>query len=58
MLTKRRHRFRPLRKLLHVTIGLLLLALIGVGYQIVGMVQDRKLYLNCTSTAPAKAARP
>jgi pimeloyl-ACP methyl ester carboxylesterase len=44
MLTKRRHRFRPLRKLLRVTIGLLLLALIGVGYQIVGMVQDRKLY--------------
>ncbi|TKB82277.1 MAG: alpha/beta hydrolase [Nitrospira sp.] len=44
MLTKRRHRFRPLRKLLHVAIGLLLFALIGVGYQIVGMVQDRKQY--------------
>jgi pimeloyl-ACP methyl ester carboxylesterase len=44
MLTKRRHRFRPLRKLLHVAIGLLLFALIGVGYQIVGMLQDRKQY--------------
>lgn len=44
MLTKRRHRFRPLRKLLHISIGLLLLALIGVGYQILGMVQDRKQY--------------
>lgn len=31
-----------MRTLIHVTIGLLLLALIGLGYQIVGMVQDRK----------------
>lgn len=42
MLRKHRSRFRPLRWLIRLTVSLLLLALFGVGYQLVGMVQDRR----------------
>lgn len=33
-----------MRWLIRITMGLLLVALIGVGYQIIGMVQDRAHY--------------